>query len=136
MGSLVNLRQRRSVKLLFVLLLLFSVSSIIGGCGYDDNVTAVREGSFHAYPNIPIGDAFDDFFKNSKWKSFTSDKGQTIVEFTGECLFYNKEAEVTIQFVLYKNKEFETIYTSINDVPLNIFESGGLLEKVMSSYEK
>ncbi|WP_251444041.1 hypothetical protein [Veillonella intestinalis] len=134
MNLLTYFRQKQSTKLFLFILL--SILLLVGGCGYDDNVKVVRNGNFYDYPNIPIGEAFDDFFEDSKWESFTSDDNRIIVDFKGKCLYNDKKANVHMQFTLYNNQSFEVTYSSINDVPINILMHGGLIYKVMDSYEK
>ena len=121
-------------KLFQVSLLAIIVVMIFTGCGgYDKYVTQVREGSLYSYPNVPVGKAFDQFFTNEKWRSFESTEGKTIVEFTGDCSWYNAPAEMTIQFVI-KGREFEVNYVGINDIGLSLLEGVANVEKVLEDY--
>ncbi len=54
--------------------------TLFAGCGskYDENVMTVREGHFDGYPDVPIGAAFDQFFADGQWESFTSTSNETI----------------------------------------------------------
>lgn len=104
-----------------------------GGSSYDKNVLTVREGTMNMNPSVPIGKAFDQFFVNGKWKSFTSTENELIVEFNGECTWYNKPADMKVQFVLSGN-EFSLKYIGINGFDMNYFDSLEILEKVLSEY--
>ncbi len=130
---------KNKVVILAAISFLF-VGILASGCigeKYDDNVKIVRKGTMTNYPNVPVGKAFDQFFSNGKWRSFTSTENQTIVEFMGNCTFNNKPAKMTVQFVVNpQNKTFMLKYASINDVPLNLLESAGVLDKILSEYKK
>lgn len=135
MGSLTQFRQRRYLKLFVFAALLILVTALIAGCGHDKYVKVVREGSFSSYPNVKIGDAFDQFFADEEWKSFESDKGQRIVDFKGRLQYRGEDADFHMQFILYKDDSFEVEYAAINDKPLNLLLYGALIEKVMESYD-
>lgn len=64
---------------------LMAVALFVGcaGGGYDKNVLMVREGTMNMNPSVPVGKAFDQFFANGKWQSFTSTENELIVEFNG-----------------------------------------------------
>ena len=122
----------------WVISLLF-VGIFIAGCGgekYDKNVQLVRNGTLKMNPNVPIGKALDQFFANGKWKSFTSTENKSVVEFNGECSWYNAPAKMTIQFIIVGENAFNLEYVGINDVAMNLFESTGIVEKVLSEYKK
>ena len=103
------------------------------GTKFDRNVQLVREGSLLMNPNVPIGKAFDQFFINDSWKSFTSTENEQIVEFNGDCSFADLPATVTIQFRITGN-EFTVKYVGIDEVGLNDLEGLSVLEKVLSEY--
>ena len=103
------------------------------GCGYDDDVNVVRNGHFNDYPNISVGKAFDQFFVNDGWRSFTSG-GRRVVEFKGDCLWWNAQSTVEMQFILTDNK-FEVTHMQINEVPMDNEIISGLIYKVMSDYK-
>ncbi|MBE8948987.1 MAG: hypothetical protein SR3Q1_00080 [Quinella sp. 3Q1] len=124
---------------LFGIISLLLVGIFIAGCGgekYDKNVQLVRNGTLKMNPNVPIGKAFDQFFANGKWKSFTSTENKSVVEFNGDCSWYNAPAKMTIQFIIVEENAFNLEYVGINDVAMNLFESTGIVEKVLSEYKK
>ena len=128
------------MKINFRLVLLSSLVLtvfLMAGCGgnnYDTNVRLVREGHLEAYPNIPVGKAFDQFFINDSWKSFTSTEKEKIVEFNGECTFDNAPATLKVQFAITGNY-FRVHYVGLNNVPLNDFDGLSVLDKVLSEYK-
>ncbi len=110
---------------------------LFGGCGtggYDENVLRVREGTMYMNPSVTVGKAFDQFFSDGKWRSFTSTENELIVEFKGDCSWYNAPAKMTVQFLL-SGSEFELKYIGINDIAMNYFDSLEILEKVLSEYQ-
>lgn len=136
MFSLTQIKQHRKWRIVLCMTLLLIMTALIAGCGNDKYVDIVRNGSFYGYPNIKIGKAFDQFFEDSKWKSFTTDDDERVVEFTGKCLVLNQKAKVLIQFTINKDETFEVNYSSINDEPMADIIHSALIEKVMENYRK
>ena len=108
---------------------------IFAGCSenYDKNVMFVREGTMYINPSVPVGKAFDQFFANSKWKSFKSTDNLLIVEFNGECTWFNAPAKMTIQFRI-EGEEFYLHHLNINDVAMDEIDSMSIIEKVLNEY--
>ena len=123
---------KKSMRLIIcTIILIFSL--ILSGC-YDKNVLTVREGSLTRYPNVKIGDAFDSFFSEGKWKSFTSTENDEVVEFNGKAFWDNKPADYKFQF-LVKGNSFELHTTSVNGNISNPILSAIIMTKVMNTYE-
>ena len=59
----------KSPKLILLIITLSLMSILIAGCGDDKYVQSVKNGTMYMAPNVPVGKAFDQFFKNGKWKS-------------------------------------------------------------------
>ena len=117
---------------------LILVSIFMSGCGgakYNKTIQLVRNGTLQINPNVPIGKAFDQFFANGKWKSFTSTENETVVEFNGDCTWYNAPAKTKVQFIVNGNS-FNLEYVDINGVSMNLIESAGIMEKILSEYKK
>lgn len=105
------------------------------GCGsqYDDNVITVREGRFNGYPNVPVGAAFDQFFSDGQWDSFTSTNNETVVEFKGSCKWNDIPAKLRMQFTV-SGEHFEVNYFAIDGNPVTIEEGIDSIEKILSEY--
>ncbi len=117
---------------------LMLVSIFMAGCGgekYNKTIQLVRNGTLQMNPNVPIGKAFDQFFSNGKWESFTSTDNQTVVEFNGECTWYNAPAKIKVQFIV-NGSNFNLEYVDINGVSMNLIERAGIIEKVLSEYKR
>jgi hypothetical protein len=111
------------------------IVSLLSACGmFDVDVLTVREGSFEDYPNTTIGEAFDNFFGSSSWRSFTADSGETIVEFTGRCTYMDEEVDALLQFEILENDRFEFVHLSLNDISQNDITKWALIEKVYEGY--
>ena len=74
-------------KRFYLLFTIIIVTSLISsGCSqkklknFDVYVDFVRQSSLNVNPSIKIGNAFDQFFKNGIWHSFTSFVDGTVVE--------------------------------------------------------
>jgi hypothetical protein len=52
--------------------------------GWSDPVALVRDGHMTAYPSTTVGKAFAGNFDEGTWRSFTTPRGQKVVEFTGK----------------------------------------------------
>ena len=101
----------------------------------DEHITFVKNGSPVSYPDITYDEAFSEFFGNTSWEYFVSDKGLDVVEFHGDCMYYDTEITVTIQFVLdMDDGTFEMEYDAFNDVPQSVFMSYSLISKVFEDY--
>lgn len=109
----------------------------MAGCVFDDEkVSAVKNGHLSDYPAVTVGEAFDSFFASPEWKSFKSDKGKNIVEFTGKCRYQDVDVTAKMQFVVSGNKAFEIDFFSLNDIPQNKLLLAGLMGKVFEKAEK
>lgn len=84
------------------------------GSKYDSNIEMVKSGSPELIPNITYEEAYDNFFGNPQWRGFTADTGEQVVEFTGECTYYDETAEVYIQFVMEGTTSFSMYYAHMN----------------------
>lgn len=123
---------KRSMRLVFsIVILIFSL--VLSGC-YDKNVLTVREGYMTRYPNVKIGDAFDNFFSDGKWESFKSTENDEVVEFKGKALWDNKPADYKFQFIV-KGNSFELHNISVNGNVGNPLLSALIMSKVMNTYE-
>lgn len=106
---------------------------LMTSCGYDDDVNVVRNGHFNNYPNVSVGEAFDQFFINDGWRSFIS-SGRRVVEFKGDCLWWNVQSTIEMQFIITDNK-FELTNMHINGVSMDNEIISVLINKVMTDYE-
>lgn len=82
----------------------------------------VKTGSFESFPDITIEDAFNEFFSDPEWKSFTSEDGLNIVEFNGGCILGDEEANCCIQFNVFEDGSFETYYADLGGEQLTLNE--------------
>lgn len=125
------------MKKFFSTLILLTVATfLIAGCGekYDKDVMFVREGTLYMAPTVPVGKAFDQFFTNGTWRSFTSTDNEKIVEFKGDCTWNDEPARATVQFVINGN-EFQVKYFGINGSGIDDFSAIMSIEKILDEYK-
>lgn len=99
----------------------------------ENNIQTVRNGHFYSHPDVTVGSAFKKFFVNGKWNAFTSTEGDQVVEFSGDCTWYDEPAKLTVQFII-KGNEFEMGHMNIDGVSMNYSESVGNLNKILEDY--
>lgn len=80
---------------------------------------------------ITIGEAFDKFFTNSKWKSYEIG-AQKMVDFQGDCTVDNENVTVLISFEVYSTK-FSLKSVKINGEETDFLLTNSLLEKVFET---
>ena len=98
-----------------------------------DNVyiEMVKNGYNTAYPEKTYGEAFEAFFSNPTWKYFEAETGETVVEFTGGCMYLDAEVKARLQFILdIEAGSFEVGALSFNDVPQMELITAGLLSSI------
>lgn len=93
-------------------------------------INVVKTGGFFNYPGEAIGEAFEDFFSNPEWETFTSEDGDTIVEFNGRCYLYDEKVNCCIQFTVYDDGTFETSYADLDGDSLTQYEINELYEVI------
>lgn len=74
---MINKRLRSFLSVFWVI----TVFTIVG-CG-DSAVKMIKNGTMQGYETTTIGKAFDASFEKPTWRSFETDKGEKIVEFSG-----------------------------------------------------
>lgn len=93
-------------------------------------VLMVKNGYRENNPTLTYDKAFSAFFGTPRWKYFKSDKGQDVVEFTGDCTYQDVAVKARMQFVVDEKKgTFEAAYLAFNEVPQNAFILSALITK-------
>lgn len=75
-----------------------------------------------------IGEAFNDFFANPKWKSYEQGV-QKLVDFQGECFYDNEEVTITITFALFGDS-FQIDNLKVNNKEMNPIQAKSIMEAV------
>jgi len=115
-----------------ILIVVIIVTSVRpSGGGNDKYVQIVKEGTLDAYPQMTVGEAFDDFLDNPKWESGVSDNGERFVNVTGEILCDGDKTEIIIQFIVdKKDRAFQYNACEIDGIPQSDLIVWGLLETI------
>lgn len=114
------------------MLVLITVGPIFSGGGNDKYVKMVKNGTLEAYPQMTVGEAFDGYLSKPKWESGISEDDERFVNVKGGIKYYDKDAELAVQFFITDEKEgsFEYHACEINGVPQNNFVVLGLFETI------
>lgn len=89
-------------------------SEELQGNKFDSNISMVQGGHPELIPDITYKDAYEHFFANPEWRGFKADDGSEVVEFSGECTYYDDPATVYIQFVIDDEESFSMWYVSFD----------------------
>lgn len=131
------------LAIISIVLIIFSVASmpksnteLSNSDVYVETIQATNlEDSEYTYEEI-----FNDFFVNPTWKHFTSEDGQEVVEFTGECTYDESEVKVTIQYLITTETEtileWELTYFDINGESQDLSIFDGMVKTAIESYQQ
>lgn len=75
-------------------------------------ISGVKSGNYEYYPEVTMGDAFENWFASPKWSYNSESK---LVVFTGGCTFDGKPATAAMSFRVYENGSFELDSISVED---------------------
>jgi hypothetical protein len=95
----------------------------------DPRASFVKNGTLDGYPDMTVGEAFEQFFGNPQWEYFEADTGESVVEFTGDCVYQEVDVEANLQFILHEDDTFEVGALSFNDVLQSELITNALLAK-------
>ena len=98
-------------------------------------IDAVRNAAPEDYPDITIGEAYDNYFSAPEWSAFEGassyydDTIEYVVEFKGGCIYKEAEAEALIQFTFDPEFEgFEATYFSLDGEPMEFRDLNAVSE--------
>lgn len=132
-GSRRHLGLNKIIELIVGVVLLAVVVFYVlssGGTG-DKYIQIVKNGTLDAYPQMTVGEAFDGYLDNPKWESGLSEDKQRFVNVKGGILYYEKEAEIVVQFIVNeKDGSFQYNACEVNGLPQNNLVVWGLLENI------
>jgi len=107
------------------------IAGAIGALNKDKYISVVKEGTLNGFPDMTVGEAFENFFDDPEWESFEDEDGRIIVEFNGGCTWGGEDANCCIQFEVDEDGEsFETYYADIDGDSLNDFEIVAMYEVI------
>lgn len=99
-------------------------NSDLQGSKFNANISMVQSGYPDPIPNTTYKEAYDSFFGNPQWRGFKAETGEDVVEFSGECTYYDEDAKVYIQFVINDEESFSMYYAgcTIEDEKFDLTE--------------
>lgn len=113
---------RKTMKLIVgvILLVVFTVCALKFGGSDDKYIQMVKNGTLESYPQMTVGEAFDEYLNNPKWETGLTEDKQRFVNVTGGILYYDENAEIAVQFfVNEKDKSFQYYACEVNGQPQN-----------------
>ena len=118
--------------------ILFAVNMLFLSFDEKQYINTTKAQTFTNYPDVTVGEAFDNFFTDPEWSAFKADNGQIVVEFTGKCYYNSEEVETCLQFVEDDNGIFQD-NNSISDESTNedlLNENAGIEEETNDTDEE
>ncbi len=98
-------------------------------------INAVRNAVPGDYPDITIGEAYENYFSSPEWSAFEAassyddDTIDFIVEFKGGCIYKDAEAQALIQFTFDPELEgFEATFFSLDGEPMEFRDLNAVSE--------
>lgn len=118
---------------IFIVFIIFASYSITNHLSYSN---MIKESYLESYnTEKTIGQAFDDFFGNTKWTSYKNGS-QKMVDFTGECMLEDEKAHITITFIIFGDAinggEFRLHSVKIDGKEVSDLVSAALFSKVFN----
>lgn len=109
--------------------------------GKDAYIEMVQDCCPEIYPDVSYGEAFDNYFSSPEWEYFETEDGEQVVEFNGQCLFLDENADVKVQFLLtdLENEDheykIEICYLGINDISQVELVQLGFFADIFENYD-
>lgn len=135
-----NFKNARKYSLIVSIIGVILAIALFGSAFSNDTQNEKIYGIKHAYleaysSDVTIGDAFDAFFSNSTWETYS--EGDTdYVKFAGECTFYGKPALMVVIFEYMENDWFKVSDIQLNGESLSSFDESSVLDKIFKSYDE
>ena len=127
------------IVVLVISLILMLLPDAVPGLGEGNSkyITMVQDAGPRLYKGITYEEAFDDFFSDPEWEYFMSDDGYDVVEFSGNCTYYDEAATMRIQFLVsYDEGSIEIHALSINGEEQSQLMIGAFIMEIFESYEE
>ncbi len=126
-GETVAVKKKSKKKLFIIVGVIIAVIIAIAVCFSGSDVATVKNGSPYDYPDKTWGEALDEVCKKSEWDSFTSDDGDSIVEYNG--VIKTSGLDLCIQFEVDDN-EFEVVYMEVDGESCDLLETAAVIEEI------
>lgn len=97
--------------------------------GSEDEVSIVKNGYLSDFSNeITIGNAMESFLLMPKWQFFETDKGERVVQCSGQCMAGGEMASVKVLFQLVEDNGIIFHSLIFNDVEENGYMASSFLD--------
>lgn len=98
-------------------------------------VLQIKGGNLDAYPDITVGEAFDDFFDKGNWDSKKSKASFKEVEFTGTKKFEGEKHDVKINIIIDSDNKFQFDRIIVDGDELNNVDTNMFVEFIFDDSE-
>lgn len=120
--------KKKSKKKLFIIVgVILAAIIIIAVCFSGSDISTVKNGSPYDYPDKTWGEALDEVCKKSEWDSFTSEDGDSIVEYNG--VIKSSGLDICIQFEV-DDDEFEIKYMEVDGESCSLLEIAAVVTAI------
>lgn len=98
-------------------------------------VLQVKGGHLDAYPDITVGEAFNDFFDKKNWEAKGSKASFKEIEFTGTKKFEGKKHDIKIDIIISSDDAFQFDRIIVDGDELNNNETNSFIEFIFDDSE-
>jgi len=93
-------------------------------------IAQVEYCTLYEYPDVMVGEAFDEFFDSGKWKHQKSNSSFKMVDYTGVKTFDGEEHDINIHIILNNDDEFHFNRIIVDGEELDDYDSQLFIEFV------
>lgn len=123
-----------SIVCIALIVILFIVA--INDGTKEQEIDSVKFAYLESYSeDVRIGDALEDYFASPVWETY-SENSKDYVKFSGEFLYYEKDAIAVIKFEFMEQDWFRVSDITINGESLNDYEEDVFLTVIFENYDK
>lgn len=95
------------------IILLCTVVKVVSRIEEGTHIAKIKNSTLNAYPDMKIGDAFEDYFMDPKWE-YIEDDEDGYVKFSGKCYYLDEMVRIKMHFTFTSKDAFEITYMSID----------------------
>lgn len=93
--------KKKTIGIVVAIVAVIIVIALLSSGGSTEDI--VKDGTFDGYPEMTVGEAFEGFFSEPTWSSYT-ESGTEYVKFTGGCTLYDEPVNAKIIFKIDDNR--------------------------------
>lgn len=107
---------------------------LLSGCGDDEMVTLVKEGSLYSCPSATVGEMVDSYLGDPSWESGKDDDNASFVNVGGDMTYAGNPVRGLVQFAVdAKAGTFQYQAFEVNEIPQDNDTAAELLSQMCQS---